>query len=244
MKAGAYFRAALRLSLTVGVLFALAEVSESKWAYAQSIIPPADDAVGGGNPLQGLGRPDDPGPSRVEDYLNSLKSTILENGDTGAKPIEIPKDQQNGETADLSTTTDSALPKIDNAQKPDTPPLIPADDDQAEKRPESNLPPPPPPTESPGARTAETPDERPDTPHRRALMMIQKRNYPEAVVLLNREKDLAPGDLKLRYLLAVAYVLQGKESLASAEYRYIITNSTDERLKELARAGLAKLHPQ
>lgn len=241
MKAGAYFRAVLRLSLTACMLFTISE-NASRMAFAQSIIPPADDAVGGGNPLQGLGRPDDPGPSRVEDYLNSLKSSILENanGNGDSKPIEIPQNQQNGETADLSSTTDSALPKIvpksglpianiESEQKPDAPPLIPADDDQP------GLPPPPP---------TETPASRPDTPHRRALMMIQKRNYPEAIVLLNRERDLAPGDLKLRYLLAVAYVLQGKENLASAEYRYIITNSTDERLKELARAGLAKLHPQ
>lgn len=240
MKTRAYFRVALRFTLGVGMLFALAEASESKWACAQSIIPPADDAVGGGNPLQGLGRPDDPGPSRVEDYLNTLKSTILENGDGSAKPIDTQSDQQSGETAGLGNATDSALPKTDNAQKPDTLPLIPADDDQTEKSAESNLLPPPPSTEAPVEGTAE----RPDTPHRRALTMIQKRNYPEAVVLLNREKDLAPGDLKLRYLLAVAYVLQGKESLASAEYRYIITNSTDERLKELARTGLAKLHPQ
>ena len=239
MKAGAYFRAILRLSLTACMLFAISE-SVSRMAFAQSIIPPADDAVGGGNPLQGLGRPDDPGPSRVEDYLNSLKSSILENGDSESKPLELPSDQQSGETAGLGNTTDSALPKTDNGQKPDALPLIPADDDQPDNRSGSNLLPPPPPTEAPVERTAE----RPDTPHRRALTMIQKRNYPEAVALLNREKELAPADLKLRYLLAVAYVLQGKESLASAEYRYIITNSTNERLKELARAGLAKLHPQ
>lgn len=238
MKAGAYFRAILRLSLTVSMLFAISE-SASRMAFAQSIIPPADDAVGGGNPLQGLGRPDDPGPSRVEDYLNSLKSSIL-NGDSESKPLELPSDQQSGETAGLGNTTDSALPKTDNGQKSDALPLIPGDDDQPDNRSGSNLLPPPPPTEAPVERTAE----RPDTPHRRALTMIQKRNYPEAVALLNREKELAPADLKLRYLLAVAYVLQGKESLASAEYRYIITNSTNERLKELARAGLAKLHPQ
>ncbi|MBI1269577.1 hypothetical protein GC174_04005 [bacterium] len=209
-------------------------------ACAQSIIPPADDAVGGGNPLQGLGRPDDPGPSRVEDYLNSLKSTILDTEDGGAKPIDAQSDQQSGAASDTNNTTDSALPTTEGEQKPDTLPPIPADDDQTKKYAESNLLPPPPPTESTTERTAE----KADTPHRRALTMIQKRNYQEAVVLLNREKDLAPGDLKLRYLLAVAYVLQGKESLASTEYRYIITNSRDERLKELARTGLAKLHPQ
>jgi len=126
------------------MLFAISE-SASRMAFAQSIIPPADDAVGGGNPLQGLGRPDDPGPSRVEDYLNSLKSSILENGDSESKPLELPSDQQSGETAGLGNTTDSALPKTDNGQKSDALPLIPGDDDQPDNRSGSNLLPPPPP---------------------------------------------------------------------------------------------------
>ncbi len=38
---------------------------------AQSILPPAPDAIGGGNPFQGLGRPDDTGPIRTGTYINS-----------------------------------------------------------------------------------------------------------------------------------------------------------------------------
>ncbi len=37
-------------------------------AAAQSILPPAPGAIGGGNPLQGLGRADDPSPSRYQDF--------------------------------------------------------------------------------------------------------------------------------------------------------------------------------
>lgn len=49
-------------------------------AFAQSILPPAPDAKGGGNPLQGLGRKDDPSPPRYDDYLpkSTQRSSILD----------------------------------------------------------------------------------------------------------------------------------------------------------------------
>jgi hypothetical protein len=37
---------------------------------AQSMIPPAQEAIGGGNPFQGLGRADDPGPNRTNSFIN------------------------------------------------------------------------------------------------------------------------------------------------------------------------------
>ena len=40
-------------------------------ADAQSILPPAQGSIGGGNPLQGLGRPDDPSPSRYKDFAKT-----------------------------------------------------------------------------------------------------------------------------------------------------------------------------
>lgn len=36
---------------------------------AQGILPAREDAPGGGNPFEGLGRPDDPNPSRIGDYV-------------------------------------------------------------------------------------------------------------------------------------------------------------------------------
>ena len=48
-------------------------------ASGQDIIPAHPDAPGGGNPFQGLGRPDDPAPSRVQDYLpKSISDTIMQ----------------------------------------------------------------------------------------------------------------------------------------------------------------------
>lgn len=39
------------------------------FSSAQSILPAREDAAGGGNPFEGLGRPDDPNPSRIGDYV-------------------------------------------------------------------------------------------------------------------------------------------------------------------------------
>lgn len=48
-------------------------------ASGQDIIPAHPDAPGGGNPFQGLGRPDDPAPSRIQDYLpKSISDTIMQ----------------------------------------------------------------------------------------------------------------------------------------------------------------------
>ncbi|MBX9939050.1 MAG: hypothetical protein K2Y32_07330 [Candidatus Obscuribacterales bacterium] len=50
-----------------------------KAASGQDIIPAHPDAPGGGNPFQGLGRPDDPAPSRIQDYLpKSISDTIMQ----------------------------------------------------------------------------------------------------------------------------------------------------------------------
>lgn len=47
------------------VLIAFLGSIQSQWALAQSILPARPEAPGGGNPLEGLGRPDDPNPSRA-----------------------------------------------------------------------------------------------------------------------------------------------------------------------------------
>lgn len=52
-------------------------------ATAQSILPPASDAIGGGNPLQGLGRSDDPSPSRYQDFApKNLQNTSPESAES------------------------------------------------------------------------------------------------------------------------------------------------------------------
>lgn len=55
---------------------------------AQSILPPRPEAINGGNPFEGLGRPDDPNPSRVGDFpdLNTSTSSNTTNSDAPVDP--------------------------------------------------------------------------------------------------------------------------------------------------------------
>lgn len=68
-----------RLSYALSVALIASTISGFA-ALAQSILPPAPDAKGGGNPLQGLGRKDDPSPPRYDDYLpkSTQRSSILD----------------------------------------------------------------------------------------------------------------------------------------------------------------------
>ena len=56
-------------------------------ANAQSILPARPEAVNGGNPFEGLGRPDDPNPSRVGDFpdLNTTPTSAAD-----AAPLRTP----------------------------------------------------------------------------------------------------------------------------------------------------------
>ena len=80
-----------------------------------------------------------------------------------------------------------------------------------------------------------------NTPHRKALVLIQNKSYGEARSLLEKEKSDYPGDTRLRYLLAVVYVLTNEVERAKAEYRFVIEKTADQKLKELANMGLKKL---
>jgi len=51
-------------------------------ACAQSIIPARPEAIGGGNPIEGLGRPDDPNPSREADYSSRFDPYASESSES------------------------------------------------------------------------------------------------------------------------------------------------------------------
>lgn len=72
--------------------------------FAQSILPARPEAPGGGNPLEGLGRPDDPNPSRV-------KSPEADTANDGALPPE--------------PDTKSSVEKNTKKPKNNTPHLVP-----------------------------------------------------------------------------------------------------------------------
>lgn len=85
-------------SLALAILFFLLQGTANQ-AQGQAILPPDPSAVGGGNPLQGLGRPDDPSPAR---YSQSGSSSSQSSSGSGlGSPL-------GGDGAGLGTTIDGA----------------------------------------------------------------------------------------------------------------------------------------
>lgn len=223
---------------------------------AQDIIPPHKDAIGGGNPLQGLGRPDDPEPSRVEEYLESLKSadtnpeasppqTDSTASDTTDKEQGSASGKiQEGKDAALDSNTESATEGSKKATEVETSEeknensgnSKTVETTEPEKKDNERSPLVAPPINL-------TPPQQLDsnTPHRKALALIQNKSYGEARSLLEKEKRDYPGDTRLRYLLAVVYVLTNEVESAKTEYRFVIEKTADQKLKELAKMGLKKL---
>ena len=68
--------------------------------------------------------------------------------------------------------------------------------------------------------------------------VIQNKSYGEARSLLEKEKSDYPGDTRLRYLLAVVYVLTNEVERAKAEYDELEASRTaeTERMNKLAEA--------
>ena len=97
----------------------------SSLIVAQSILPPAPDAVGGGNPFQGLGRTDDPSPSRIPDSSSSQSPSStaddqsISSGEREAKGwnSEEETSSTNAENSKTDSTEVTGTPKEANAEK-------------------------------------------------------------------------------------------------------------------------------
>jgi hypothetical protein len=82
-------------------------------ACAQAILPPAPDAIGGGNPFQGLGRSDDPSPARYQDFAkNNLQDSSSKSG--GAFSSDLVKQSTLGQDTPDSgnSSADGNLEKV------------------------------------------------------------------------------------------------------------------------------------
>jgi len=65
------------LSLALLLVLGLFWVEAPEFAWAQSILPARPEAPGGGNPLEGLGRSDDPNPSRATGTENDTANDTI-----------------------------------------------------------------------------------------------------------------------------------------------------------------------
>lgn len=185
------------------------------------IIPAAENAIGGGNPLQGLGRPDDSGPSRrsqfeAPDSASPSSSSSAIPGSTNPNippdlppppsidPIDVQRDKEEKEreAEELKKQENRALEKEEAAKIPN--PAI-------------------------------------DTPMKKAMLEMHLHNYDACISQLDDILMHNPKSAEAHYLKAVAYVLTRKYGDAEKEYRLVLSNGASERLSQKARNGLAKL---
>jgi hypothetical protein len=202
-------RALSTLLLLTGCAWAQATLAQS--TLAQSILPPRPEAIGGGNPFEGLGRPDDPNPSRVDEFNGVPKDTVV----TGS---EGPPPGPNGEAGEDLLKTN--LPKVNEPKAEPRKSLI---------KPALGSPQP--------AGLASMPEPA----AKLAINELRAGRYEEALKHLKILSHIHPQAPELDYLMGVACVMLLRFDHAKAHYLKVLQSSAPDDLKELARKGLTKL---
>lgn len=88
------------VSISVSLLLALAlDLLPVMVVSAQSILPARPEAKGGGNPFEGLGRPDDPNPSRVPGAETGITNDVNLPPEPGTKGSARKLPKRGGEPA-------------------------------------------------------------------------------------------------------------------------------------------------
>ncbi|MDQ5963886.1 MAG: hypothetical protein QG625_40 [Cyanobacteriota bacterium erpe_2018_sw_39hr_WHONDRS-SW48-000098_B_bin.30] len=186
--------------------FALAQNS-----LAQSILPPRPEAIGGGNPFEGLGRPDDPNPSRIDEVNGVPKDTVV----TGS---EGPPPGPEGESAEDLLKANQ--PKVKEPKAEPKKSLI---------KPALDSP-------QPGGLAS-----MPEPAAKLAINELRSGRYEEALKHLKILSHIHPQAPEVDYLMGVACVMLLRFDHAKAHYLKVIQSNAPDELKELARKGLTKL---
>ncbi len=242
-------RQTIRLRLSACLLsYSLAMACQ---ANAQSILPPRPDAIDGGNPLEGLGRPDDPNPSRVGDFpeLNTTQAASAADaappdpnlspnlspdpnsapaagiGDTPGAAEALQKAQQLAKEEGTGGTTGTTDPDV--AQKPG---LL---DPETTNRPAASK------------NEASFFTVVADSPIRTTLVDIREGRYEAALKQLKTLYERNPSAIELQYLMAVSSVMLRRNPEAIEHYRRVLDDRLAPlRLKQLAQKGLDKIQPR
>ncbi len=242
-------RQTIRLRLSACLLgYSLAMACQ---ANAQSILPPRPDAIDGGNPFEGLGRPDDPNPSRVGDFpeLNTTQPASAADaappdpnlnpnlspdpnsapaagiGDTPGAAEALQKAQQLAKeegTSDIKGTTDPDVAQKPGLLDPET-------------------------TNKPAASKNEASffTVVADSPIRTTLVDIREGRYEAALKQLKTMYERNPSAIELQYLMAVSSVMLRRNPEAIEHYRRVLDDRLAPlRLKQLAQKGLDKIQPR
>lgn len=240
-------RQTVRLRLSACLLgYSLAMACQ---ANAQSILPPRPEAVNGGNPFEGLGRPDDPNPSRVGDFpdLNTAQAASAADAappDPNLSPNLNPNlspDPNSGPAAGIGDTPGAAealqkaqqLAKDEGTADPDGAAQKPGllDQDTANK--------------AAGKNEASFFTVVPDSPIRTTLVDIREGRYEAALKQLKTMYERNPSAIELQYLMAVSSVMLRRNPEAIEHYRRVLDDRLAPlRLKQLAQKGLYKIQPR
>ncbi len=226
-------------------------------ANAQSILPPRPDAIDGGNPLEGLGRPDDPNPSRVGDFpeLNTTQAASAADAappDPNLSPNLSP-DPNSAPAAGIGDTPGAAeaLQKAQQLAKEEgtggttgaAGATGAADPDGTQKNslldPET--------TNRPAASKNEASffTVVADSPIRTTLVDIREGRYEAALKQLKTMYERNPSAIELQYLMAVSSVMLRRNPEAIEHYRRVLDDRLAPlRLKQLAQKGLYKIQPR
>ena len=243
MKISLQLKASLIVSLSLMAALLPLKIS------AQSILPPRPEAVDGGNPFEGLGRPDDPNPSRAGDFpeLSGVTGTpsTSSTSNTAAANSDAPQDPNlNQITGSQPSVADTNTPGAAEA-------LLQAQQlakeegvlDPSQQKPGLFGP------EAAAGKPAANQNEASffkvvaDSPIRTVLVDIREGRYEQALNQLKVMYDRQPSAIELQYLMGVSAVMLHRNPEAIAHYQRVIDDKhAPLRLKTLAQKGLTKLH--
>lgn len=202
------------------VPYSFAQDSSQSSNSNAKIIPAAPDAVGGGNPFQGLGRSDESAPSRRSQFEStpgpgSLGSSNPIPGSFNPNvPPDLPPAPSTLDPIDMQRAEEDKARELDARKK-------------ATEKEKQNA-------ERPAGAPA-------DTPLKRAVLEMQLKNYDKSLSHLDDILLTDPRNAEAHYLKAVVYVLTRKYDAAAREYRLTLENNPSQALSQKARTGLMKL---
>lgn len=245
----------LSLSLSMSLSLALSAACQEE---APSILPARPDAINGGNPFEGLGRPDDPNPSRVGDFLEPNTSASASAPGSADAPVDpnltsdtpnTPSQKEDEAAADTTDSTPGAAEALLKAQQlakeGDTASTANTTDPDADPQKPGLL--------DPDTTSAPTANKIQvsfftvvaDSPIRTTLVDIREGRYEAALNQLKIMYERNPAAIELQYLMAVSAVKLRRNTEAIEHYRRVLDDRLAPlRLKQLAQKGLDKIQPK
>lgn len=230
-----------------------------------SILPARPDAIGGGNPFEGLGRSDDPNPSRAGDFpeLNTSASASASADAAPQDPNTNPNQKPDAASPAANTPDSKADGPADGTGNNigDTPGAAEAllkaqqlaKDEGNASAGDPNGEPQKPGLLDPDSTTKPAGNKNEasfftvvaDSPIRTTLVDIREGRYEAALSQLKTMYERNPAAIELQYLMAVSSVMLHRNSEAIVHYRRVLDDRLAPlRLKQLAKKGLDKIQPK